>query len=83
MSSLAMSADGKLLMSYPDSFLTRANLSVAASLDGGKTWKSTRVYSGAAGYSCLAADTDGNVYLLAEIGKVNYKEVLYFACVNA
>lgn len=83
MSSLAMTADGKLLMSYPDSFLTRANLSVAASLDGGKTWKSTRVYSGAAGYSCLAADTDGNIYLLAEIGKVNYNEVLYFACVNA
>lgn len=82
MASLALNADGTLLISYPDSFLTRANLTIAASTDNGKTWETCRVYSGAAGYSCITADSDGNIYLLAEIGKVNYNEVLYFARVN-
>ena len=82
MASLAVTADGTLLISYPDSFLTRANLTIAASKDNGKTWETCRVYSGAAGYSCITADSDGNMYLLAEIGKVNYNEVLYFARVN-
>ena len=78
MSSLDKTSDGTVWFSYPDCFLTRANLSVAASADNGKHWEITRLYPGPSGYSCLAADSDDKVYVLAEVGKVNYNEALVF-----
>lgn len=77
MTSLATSG-GTLYCTYPDCFLTRANLSVARSTDGGKSWQSTLLYGGASGYSCVTATSGGRVFILAEIGKVNYNEALVF-----
>lgn len=71
-------AGGKLLLSYPDSFHTRVNLSVGETTDG-ETWTSKLIYGGAAGYSCMDGDKEGNVYVLAEIGKVNYSDAIGFA----
>ena len=70
--------DGKLMLSYPDSFHTRVNLSVGTTTDG-ENWTSKLIYGGAAGYSCMDGDKDGNVYVLAEIGKVNYSDAIVFA----
>lgn len=78
MSSLAIGKDGAVYLSYPDDFFTRANLSVGVSRDSAATFSSKRLYDGASGYSCVTADSDGNVFVLAEIGKVNYNEVLVF-----
>lgn len=69
---------GKLMLSYPDSFHTRVNLSVGTTADG-ETWTNKLIYSGAAGYSCMDGDKEGNVYVLAEIGKVNYSDAIVFA----
>ncbi len=71
-------AGGKLLLSYPDSFYTRVNLSVGETSDG-ETWTSKLIYGGASGYSCMDGDKDGNVFVLAEIGKVNYSDAIVFA----
>lgn len=70
--------NGKLMLSYPDSFLTRVNLSVGTTTDG-ENWTSKLIYAGAAGYSCMDGDKDGNVYVIAEIGKVNYSDAIAFA----
>ena len=70
--------NGKLLLSYPDSFHTRVNLSFGTTSDG-ETWTSKLVYGGAAGYSCMDGDKEGNVYVLAEVGKVNYSDAIAFA----
>lgn len=77
MTSLTASG-GSLYCTYPDCFLTRANLSVAQSEDGGKSWRTTLLYDGASGYSCITATSDGDLFVLAEIGKVNYNEALVF-----
>lgn len=69
---------GKLMLSYPDSFHTRVNLSVGTTADG-ETWTNKLIYGGAAGYSCMDGDKEGNVYVLAEIGKVNYSDAIVFA----
>ena len=74
-------AGGKLLLSYPDSFHTRVNLSVGETTDG-ETWTSRLIYGGAAGYSCMDGDKEGNVYVLAEIGKVNYSDAIGFAKID-
>lgn len=73
--------NGKLMLSYPDSFHTRVNLSVGTTTDG-ENWTSKLIYGGAAGYSCMDGDKEGNVYLLAEIGKVNYSDAIAFAKLN-
>lgn len=78
MSSVAVK-DGKLIMSYPDSFHTRVNLTLGVSEDGGDNWITYPVYNGAAGYSCVTVTSDNRVFVLAEIGKINYNEILYFA----
>lgn len=68
----------KLMLSYPDSFHTRVNLSVGTTTDG-ENWSSKLIYAGAAGYSCMDGDSEGNVYIVAEIGKVNYSDAIMFA----
>lgn len=67
-----------LCISYPDSFTTRCGLTAAVSFDGGKSWSKKLLYSGAAGYSSIALNEDGDAFILAEIGKVNYNEALVF-----
>ena len=76
MSSVDMLSNGTMLLSYPDSFYTRVNLTIGASRDGGKTFTTTSLYGGPAGYSCVAVDSSDNVFVLAEIGKVDYNEEL-------
>ena len=73
MSSLCTEEDGILLLSYPDSFRNRVNLTLAKSDDGGKSWTTQQLYPGASGYSC-AEYSDGKILIVAEIGKVNYSE---------
>lgn len=73
MSSVCTDNGGRLYLTYPDSFKNRANLTLAESSDGGKTWKIKRLYSGASGYSSVTV-TDAKILILAEIGKVNYSE---------
>ena len=68
----------KFMLSYPDSFHTRVNLSVGTTTDG-ENWSSKLIYAGAAGYSCMDGDSEGNVYIVAEIGKVNYSDAIMFA----
>lgn len=79
MSSVYVSEKGELLLGYPDSFHTRVNLSVAKSKDGGQTFDTKLIYQGASGYCCIDGDKEGNVYVLAEIGKVNYSDCIMFA----
>ena len=73
MSSLTSDSEGNLFLTYPDSFKNRVNLTLAKSVDGGKSWDTKRLYSGASGYSSVTV-TDAKILILAEIGKVNYSE---------
>ena len=82
MSSLTVTQSGALVMSYPDSFDTRVNLTVGVSTDRGESWQTYGLYNGASGYSCLTSDSNGNLYVLAEVGKVNYNDALMFAVLN-
>ncbi len=77
MASLA-SVGGTLAITYPDSFHTRVKLTLGVSEDGGESWTTKLLYRGASGYSCLTADGEGRMYVLAEVGKVNYNEKLMF-----
>ncbi len=60
-----------LLFSTPDNpGSTRVRMTVWMSSDGARTWSTKRlVYGGPSGYSSLAADEQGNIYLLFEVGK--------------
>lgn len=82
MSSIDTLSDGTLLMTYPNAFHTRVNLTFGISKDNGKTWNTKYIYNGAAGYSCMVVDSENNVFVLSEIGKVNYNEVLFFTKLN-
>ncbi len=77
-SSLTKTSDGTVYLTHPDCFLTRANLAAGISRDGGETWIVKRLYNGPSGYSCAAADSNDSVFVLAEIGKVDYNEALVF-----
>jgi sialidase-1 len=59
-----------LVFSTPDNpGKTRIRMTVWASFDRGRTWPVKRlVYRGPSAYSSLAADKDGNIYLLFEKG---------------
>lgn len=81
-SSLDKTSDGTIYFSHPDCFLTRANLSVGISQDNGKNWSVKRLYNGPSGYSCVAADGNDSVFVLAEAGKINYNEALIFLNIN-
>lgn len=80
MSSVA-TYNNKLILTYPDDFFTRANLSLAIS-DGNASFNTLPLYSGATGYSCVTVDSDNNIFVLAEIGKINYNENLVFIKVD-
>lgn len=82
MTSLTTDATGNLYCSYQNSFTARADLSLAASKDNGKTWTNKLLYDGASGYSCAETNSDGDLFVLAEIGKVNYNEALVFLSVE-
>jgi len=60
-----------LLFSTPDNpGGTRVRMTVWASFDGARTWSMKRlIYGGPSAYSSLAADNEGNIYLLFETGK--------------
>ena len=60
-----------LLFSTPDNpGSTRVRMTVWTSFDGATTWSAKRlVYGGPSGYSSMAADEHGNIYLLFETGK--------------
>ncbi len=82
MASLAGFED-TVYFSYPDDFLTRGNLTVAVSKDNGDTFDKLSIYQGAAGYSCIETNGNGDVFLLSEVGAVNYCEQLVFAKIKA
>jgi len=73
MSSVA-SYGSSLYCAYADSYLTRAKLSYAKSMDGGREWHTTQLYSGASGYTASAISGEGIYLILAEMGKVEYHE---------
>ena len=82
MASIDTMKNGNLVMTYPNAFTTRANLTYAISTDNGNTWVSKELYGGPAGYSCVAIDSSDNVFVLSELGAVNYNEKLVFVKVD-
>ncbi|HPO15130.1 MAG TPA: sialidase family protein [Candidatus Hydrogenedentes bacterium] len=59
---------------------SRIRMSVWASFDRGRTWPVKRlVYEGPSAYSSLAADKNGNIYLLFEKGETKLYETIAFA----
>jgi sialidase-1 len=78
--------DGKdvLLFSAPDDpGGTRVRMTVWASFDRGETWPVKRlVYEGPSAYSSLAADPEGNIYLLFERGQKKLYESVAVARFN-
>ena len=67
----------EIFLTYPDCYETRANLSVSLSEDG-KTFRTLRLYNGPSGYSSAATTSDGDVCVLAEVGRLNYYERIDF-----
>ena len=62
---------------------SRFKMTLWASFDGAKTWPVKRlVYKGRSAYSSLAADGDGNIYLLFERGKRKLYESIAVARFN-
>ena len=60
------------------------NLEVKLSKDNGKSWQQRiPVYSGPAGYSQLAQDSDANVFVLFESGIMAYSEKITLARIPA
>jgi len=58
----------------------RENMTVRASLDGGRTWPSRRtLHAGPSAYSCLAALPDGDMAIVYEAGKESPYEAIVFA----
>jgi len=73
-----------LLFSTPDNpGASRVRMTVWASFDGARTWPVKRlVYEGPSAYSSLAADKDGNVFLLFERGRKKLYETIAVARFN-
>lgn len=82
MTSIESIAGEGVYLSYPHDHLTRANLSVALSTDGGRVFEPTTIFAGPAGYSCLTKDSDGDLFVMSEVGRINYNEKLIFAKVS-
>lgn len=78
--------DGKdvLIYSSPDNpGKDRFRMTAWASFDGGVSWPLKRlVYEGYSAYSSLAADKDGNIFLLFEWGKDKNYESVYVVKFN-
>ncbi len=61
----------------------RVSMTVRASLDGGKSWPISRViHKGPSAYSCLAAGSDGTIYVLYENGEKSPYEKISLAGFN-
>jgi sialidase-1 len=75
--SVATSADGRVLFFSNPASLSRENLTLRRSDDGGRTWAASRtVYAGPAAYSDLAVLEDGVVLCLYERGAASpYEEI--------
>jgi sialidase-1 len=73
-----------LLFSTPDNpGASRLRMTVWASFDGAKTWPVKRlVYQGPSAYSSLAADANGNIFLLFERAKTKLYESIAVARFN-
>lgn len=82
MTSIATLANGNVVVTYPDCYATRADLSIAISENDGRTFTVKKLYDGPSGYSCVVQDGAGKICLLAEIGKVNYSEAIAFLVFN-
>lgn len=79
MASIDADNNDYIYISYPNDFFTRGNLSVAVSKDNGDAWGIKRLYNGASGYSCITINsTNTYAYIFAEVGAINYNEVLVF-----
>ncbi|MEH6591390.1 MAG: sialidase family protein [Halioglobus sp.] len=78
----AYSPTNRLLFSNPADTRTRVQMTVRASVDGGETWlRSLLVYPGPAGYSELAAMSNGDVALFYERGDMEYSEMISFGVI--
>ncbi len=77
MTSIA-TVDSSVVVTYPHDYYTRGRLTIGVSKDNGKSFEDYAIYDGAAGYSCVTVLSDGRVFVLAEVGKVNYNEALVF-----
>lgn len=68
-----------LLFSNPAHAERRENLTVRASLDGGRSWPHRcTLHAGPAAYSCLAAMSDGEAAILYEAGReVPYEAIVF------
>ncbi|MGE4181573.1 MAG: exo-alpha-sialidase [Limisphaerales bacterium] len=71
-----------IVFSNPASADARVNLTMLASLDGGRTWPLSRVlHPGPSAYSDLATLPDGRIGCLYEAGRTNPYETIVFAVV--
>ena len=82
MSSIVRLSENKIALTFPDDFYMRTDLTIAISNDGGKTFTKEKLYDGASGYSCVETNSEGKVFVIAEIGKVNYNETISFFELN-
>jgi sialidase-1 len=65
-----------LLFSNPANTRSRAQMTMRASFDEGRSWPvSKEIYAGSSAYSCLAPLADGGIGLLYE--RDNYKELVF------
>lgn len=68
------SKNNAIYCTHCDTYLTRANLSYSVSVDNGKNWTTTRLYDGPSGYSVAEISENETLFIIAEIGKVEYHE---------
>lgn len=65
--------------SYPNDYYSRSNMTIAKSLDEGKTFRNIlSIYDGPAGYSDLGITADNELLLVFENGAVEYDERITF-----
>jgi sialidase-1 len=73
-----------LLFSNPAHPKSRVNMEIKVSKDGGSTWnRRIPVFSGPAGYSQLAQNSAGDVFVLFESGTMAYSERISLARIPA
>jgi sialidase-1 len=81
---LTYSPTNRLLFSNPADTRTRVQMTVRSSVDGGESWlRSLLIYPGPAGYSQLAAMSNGDVALFYERGDMEYSEMISFGLIPA
>lgn len=83
MSGFTADDSGTLWFVNPATVRTRARLSLRRSGDDGRSWSDPLLlFPGPAGYADLAAGSGGDLYLLAENGRVEYDERITFARIS-